>query len=97
MPRIVFDNWSDLNKWAEEFLEPDRFVIYATSHREIICEPRRSTEPRRWGYVHFREIDEFQRAARELEGMGYTVLRCSRYDWASDRAVEAHGPQGEGE
>lgn len=93
MPRVLFNQTDDLNAWLDRFGDHTKYTVFLTAVRELIFEPLRSTEPRRWAYIRCKDQGEVQQITNRLRGEKYLIISCSRYDWASDRAVEAHGPQ----
>lgn len=93
MPRIVFASTDELKSWTGRFANPDKFTVYCTTRQEIILEPLRSTSPLRYGYVRYLDLNQFRQVLEWLRGQGFTVLKCRRYEWASDREVGARSPQ----
>lgn len=51
MPRQVFDDVQELEKWCKEFVKRGQYTVYTTSDNELILEPRKSTRPQRFVYI----------------------------------------------
>jgi hypothetical protein len=83
MPRQIFSTYEELRKWCDEFVEPGKYVIYTTSANELILEPRKSTQPRRYAVFRSIKVKEYAKEISEIYNIPHFELE--RYEWDVER------------
>lgn len=89
MPRIVMSDDQSFKQFVERFVAAPKYTAYVTDDDEIVLEPLRSTSPIRYGYVACATPSQCSRLAAYLREKGVAILKCERYEWATDRMVGA--------
>ena len=88
MPRIEFNNEQELRDWSETFCKgTNRYSAYITAGKEIVLEPRKSTDPIRYGYLRVQSEGKIQEIAAFLRELGLSVFTCTNYVFSSDHMV----------
>jgi len=85
MPRQVFDDVQELEKWCKEFVKRGQYTVYTTSDNELILEPRKSTRPQRYAYFKSVKVEELAKLFSETYEIPY--FKVERYEWDLDKGI----------
>mgnify|MGYP000197395717 CR=1 FL=1 len=84
MPRLVFNNLEEFEKWIKDFAKPDRYVAYITTDQEHLLVPLRSTRPIIYAYYKGEETTKIKNL---LDSIGIKHYTVQAIEWADDRPV----------
>ena len=91
MPRHVSKNKEQLMKWCEEIVVKGESHRVFSTNNAVILEPKKSTSPRRYGYLKTTKANEIAKEISEKFELVHIELEA--YEWDTEKSPGIKMPQ----
>ena len=89
-PRLIFDDIDEFERWVDQFVLKNKYVLYVTEDQEVILVPLRSTQPIVYSYIQLESVDVLKELVKRIqEKTGVRAFKIKRMDWKVDMPIEA--------
>lgn len=75
-------DFSGVFEWISEYAALKDYMLLVTDENELIIEPRKSTRPLNYGYVHIDDAKAIRELAKQLaSSFGLPLLEIQYFRW----------------